>query len=214
MIKRKQKPCKGINHAKGFDSCGETKWIERYGLCEGCLSKFYLNTDKGKELLNKAVSEAQKPRKEMEEAFENKKLEHKLENAKANTKVVVHAYVRERDKGKPCISCGTIWKPDHQAGHFKKAETYETLRYNTDNIHGQCRRCNMHLDGNVQKYADNLPNRIGKERFEKIMYLASIDKQFTKVWNIENLKEKRKEVKQLKLELNGESDNADGKHET
>ena len=214
MIKRKQKPCKGINHAKGFDSCGETKWIVKYGLCKDCLRKFYLTTDKGKELLKKATLKAQKPRKDMEKAFEKKEQEHSLKNAKANTKGVVHAYVRERDKGKPCISCGTSWRPDFQAGHFKKAELYETLRYNTDNIHGQCPRCNLHLDGNVQKYADNLPNRIGKERFEKIMYLASIDKQFTKVWNIENLKEKRKEIKQLKLKLNGESYNADGKYQT
>ena len=174
MIKNKQKPCKGINYAKGFDSCGEIKWIHRYGLCKDCFIKFCLTTEKGEQVMERATIKAQKPRKEMEEAFKNKRKEHNLKNSKANTKNVVHSYVRERDKGKPCISCGANWKPDFQAGHFKKAELYETLRYNLDNIHGQCPRCNLFLDGNVQKYADNLPNRIGKERFEKIMYLSLI----------------------------------------
>jgi hypothetical protein len=53
----------------------------------------------------------------------------------------VNAFIRERDKHKPCIVHGyecpyasTGW----HAGHFKSVGSHPELRYNTWNIHKQC----------------------------------------------------------------------------
>lgn len=151
--------------------------------------------------IRRKIKEEQKKEKINKEfkAVEIKdKEEKKLKASKINTKTQVHSYIRERDKGKPCISCGTSWNSDFQAGHHYKSETFITLRYNLDNIHGQCKRCNLHLEGAFDNYALNLPNRIGIERYNKLVELASIDKQFEKVWNLENLKEVRMLLKQNK----------------
>ena len=72
------------------------------------------------------------------------------------------------------------------------------MRFNLDNIAGQCQKCNLFQDGNFDNYALNLPNRIGVERYNELVRLASIDKQFEKVWDLESLKEIRNHIKSLK----------------
>jgi len=62
-----------------------------------------------------------------------------------------NAYIRERDKGLPCISCGTQ-KPDIQycAGHFKTRGGHPELRFHPMNINKKCnKRCNLMLSGNI-----------------------------------------------------------------
>lgn len=142
-----------------------------------------------------------KEKQELEKAFEERKEKKGIKGALEVTKTVVHAYVRERDKGKNCISCGTPWNNFFQAGHYYPAGSFETLKFNLDNIHGQCEQCNLYNSGNFENYTLKLPNRIGKERFEELTRLASIDKQFSKVWNLDNLKEIREEIKKLKKVL-------------
>lgn len=142
-----------------------------------------------------------KEKKELEKAFEAEKEKKGIRGALEVTKKVVHSYVRERDKGKPCVSCGAPWNTDFQAGHHYKAETFTTLKFNLANIHGQCVRCNIFLEGNFDNYALLLPNRIGQDKYNELVRLANIDKQFSKVWNLANLKEIRDEIKKLKKEL-------------
>jgi hypothetical protein len=60
---------------------------------------------------------------------------------------VVNTYVRMRDKEKGCVSCGvTLIGKKFDAGHFLPT-TYQFLRFNEDNIHGQCVHCNQHKHG-------------------------------------------------------------------
>jgi len=81
-----------------------------------------------------------------------------------------HAYIRERDKGKGCISCGTN-KPDIQyaAGHYKTKGAHPELRFNEYNIHLQCNKnCNMMLSGNISNYRPRLIDKIGLSHVEWI----------------------------------------------
>jgi len=196
----KEKPCKGSGLAKGY-GCGKPTKVENriYGLGKmcGCYSDWLLNSENGKIKLSKSILKVQKPRLGMEQAEAEQKQRTALKKAHDVTKIVVHSFVRDRDKGFPCISCNIDWNPDFQAGHFYKSETYETLKYNTNNINGQCVRCNIHLDGNFDSYSLNLPKRIGQERYNALVKLAEIDKQFVKVWNVENLKEVQNNIKAL-----------------
>ena len=78
-------------------------------------------------------------------------------------------YIRLRDKGKPCISCGRPLREKYDAGHCYSVGAYPNLRFNEDNVHGQCVACNQHKHGNVSEYVINLPLRIGLERYELLL---------------------------------------------
>jgi hypothetical protein len=80
---------------------------------------------------------------------------------------VFNTYIRKRDEGKPCISCGTI-KGQFHAGHYRSVGSCPELRFNEDNVHGQCATCNNHLSGNLINYRINLVQRIGIERVERL----------------------------------------------
>lgn len=200
----KEKKCKGQGVAIGY-GCGKMTKVEHriYGLGKmcGCYSDWLLNSEPGKIKMQKALQKAQKPRLEFEKVQQENKEKKGISGALLVTKTLVHAYVRERDKNKPCISCGCQWNSDFQAGHHYAAGSFETLRFNLDNIHGQCQQCNLYKEGNFDNYALNLPFRIGIKKYNDLQSLASIDKQFSKVWNLENLKEIREKVKILKKSL-------------
>lgn len=78
-------------------------------------------------------------------------------------------YIRLRDKGKPCISCGRPLRAKYDAGHCYSVGAYPNLRFNEDNVHGQCVACNQHKHGNVSEYMINLPKRIGYERYGALL---------------------------------------------
>ncbi len=80
-----------------------------------------------------------------------------------------NAYIRERDKGQPCISCDTT-DPNLQyhAGHYKTTKAHPELRFNVDNCHLQCSQCNNHLSGNIIEYRKRLLKKIGQKRLDWI----------------------------------------------
>ena len=193
----KAKPCKGTGQAAGH-GCGKPTIHRVYGLGKMCCYPEWLfNSDAGKAKLQKAIQKVQKPRLDLEKAACEQKGRSELKKALNLTKQIVHEYIRKRDSGKPCISCNEPWRPDFQAGHYHKAELYETLKFNLDNIHGQCQGCNIFKNGNLEQYNINLPLRIGPERFIKLQALAQVDKKQSKVWNVENLKIIRENVKKI-----------------
>ncbi|MGL5156261.1 MAG: recombination protein NinG [Aeromonas veronii] len=77
-----------------------------------------------------------------------------------------NAWVRERDYFEPCISCGSPYRDDWQAGHYRTVGANPELRFDPDNCHKQCGVCNERLDGNVAEYRRNLIGRIGMDRVE------------------------------------------------
>ena len=82
---------------------------------------------------------------------------------------VFNTYIRTRDKDKPCISCDKFLKEkDINASHFYSVGSSPNLRFNEDNVHNSCIRCNKDLHGNLIEYALRLPNRIGIERFNEL----------------------------------------------
>jgi len=107
---------------------------------------------------------------------------------------VFNTYIRTRDKGKPCISCGTT-KQDIQyhAGHFYSIGSHSNLRFDEDNVHLQCGNyCNKNLHGNLILYAENLPLRIGVKRFKELQERRGQQINYT----IEEVKELIKLYKQ------------------
>lgn len=85
---------------------------------------------------------------------------------KKKAQVVFNKWIRERDNGWPCISCGVA--PVQQAGHYLSQGHHSALRYNEDNTAGQCIRCNLYLSGNLINYRIGLVKRIGEDRVRKL----------------------------------------------
>lgn len=92
----------------------------------------------------------------------------------------VNKYIRERDSWRGCVSCG---RPFQNAGHFYSVGGYGAMRFNVDNIHGQCIHCNKHLHGNLNEYRKRLEIRIGKERLLELDRIASIYKRGGFKWD-------------------------------
>ena len=77
-----------------------------------------------------------------------------------------NAYIRSRDSGQPCISCGKLTGCKMNAGHYLSRGARPELRYEPLNCHLQCEKCNSWLSGNVVAYRINLIKKIGIDKVE------------------------------------------------
>lgn len=92
-----------------------------------------------------------------------------------------HKFIRNRDKNEPCISCGKY--TTLQAGHFYSAGNHPSVRFNEYNVNGQCKKCNYFLSGNLLPYRENLIEKIGQEKFDKITLNVEMSKKFGYKWD-------------------------------
>ena len=94
-----------------------------------------------------------------------------LGKLKQETQKVFNAWIRQRDEGLPCISCGK-----HkllQAGHYFAVGGYDGLRFDPDNVHGECAGCNCFNESHLIGYGINLKARIGKVRRDNLLERAA-----------------------------------------
>ncbi len=73
-------------------------------------------------------------------------------------------FIRNRDKGNPCISCGRLTGCKLNAGHYRSSGEYPALKFEPDNCHSQCEHCNSYKGGNLAQYRINLIDKIGEKR--------------------------------------------------
>ena len=123
-----------------------------------------------------------------------------LSDWKKKVQTVFNKYIRLRDINKGCISCGIpLQNRKFDAGHFY-ATTYEGLRFNENNVHGQCVPCNRNLHGNIHEYRKRITNRISQEDLEWLDDNRNIKLKLNKV-ELEELynhyKQKVKEYERL-----------------
>lgn len=99
---------------------------------------------------------------------------------------IFNRYIRERDKNKPCISCGKKLIGKYDAGHYLSVGSYPNLRFNEDNCFAQCVECNQHKHGNLIEYSIGIEQRIGSTRLQRLMEVRNIPLRLT----VEEIKEK------------------------
>ena len=84
-----------------------------------------------------------------------------------DTQHAFNAWIRQRDIGQPCISCGTTADVQYCAGHYRTTAAAPELRFEPLNVHLQCNRnCNMGKSGNLLGYRPRLIEKIGPEAVE------------------------------------------------
>ena len=114
-----------------------------------------------------------------------------------------NAYIRERDKDKGCISCGKKLDKKFDAGHFYNANNHWAVRFDEDNVHGQCVECNQWKHGNLLEYNERIKERIGLMRYSMLLAWKNETRKFT----IEELKEITATYKAKLKELKKNVDN-------
>ncbi|MBT9158928.1 MAG: hypothetical protein DDT26_00177 [Dehalococcoidia bacterium] len=113
----------------------------------------------------KALSQDRKATREKLQAMQTRPQLLKRAQTAFNT------FIRARDSGKPCISCGTKLSDEpntYDAGHYRSVGSAPHLRFIEHNVHGQCKNCNNYLAGNHVAYRMGLIGRIGLTEVEKL----------------------------------------------
>lgn len=159
-FKNMQKPCK---------TCWKNPRHPQRTECLACINR--KQREKAREQLRK--------KKEKEKNRKTKKLENKRfsrQNLIKEADRVFSIYIRERDRGVPCITCWKSWEENHQCGHFMSRRHLAT-RWTEKNAHGQCPKCNMWGAGEQYLHALAIEKKYGEWTAERIKNLAeSTDK--------------------------------------
>lgn len=153
----------GVNKAKlkKCRHCGKKfqPWNSLQVVCsQYCGSKYGQTTDAQKHR-DKAIRQ-----ETLEWRRENKSRGQLLREAQR----AFNEYIRERDYGLPCISCGREARNEHlhsnqwDASHYRSVGAAPHLRFTETNCHKSCKHCNQWLSGNIVDYRINLCARIGE----------------------------------------------------
>lgn len=113
-----------------------------------------------------------------------------------------NGFIRARDAGQSCISCGRNTGAKMNAGHYRTVGASKETRYDEDNCHLQCEHCNSYLSGNIGEYRPRLIEKIGQDRFDKLMGAHPAKK-----WTREQLEELAAKYRQKARDLEKERKN-------
>ena len=101
---------------------------------------------------------AQRERSELKARKE--KLKSRSDHMK-DTQQAFNEWVRHRDMGEPCVSCGRHHNGQWHAGHYRSVGGHPALRFEPLNVWRQCAPCNTHKSGDLVNYRAELVRRIG-----------------------------------------------------
>ena len=103
---------------------------------------------------------------------------------------VFNEYIRERDKINNdffrCISCGKIKRIEgskYHAGHFYPVGQYKALRFDENNVNGECVACNHYSGDHLIGYEKNLIAKIGQKEVDKLHMKAALSKRTFAKWD-------------------------------
>lgn len=121
------------------------------------------------EQVAKQIAEAKRRKAEKEQRANDrvaKEMLKPLSFFEKRTERKCNEYIRLRDEGDPCISCGTLTSPSFQAGHFISVGSNPTIRYNEYNINLQCSQCNVFRGGVPLEYEKGARLKWGDEKID------------------------------------------------
>lgn len=91
-----------------------------------------------------------------------------LSDHKKELQILVNRFVRMRDCEGNCISCDRPLTGKFDAGHFYSQGGYPSVRFDLNNIWGQCVYCNRDLHGNLLPYRTRLIEKIGQKQYDDL----------------------------------------------
>ena len=158
--------------------CG-TKFQKKYpnqmGDLRYCLGSDECTAEFWNAVKRKKIKDAQKKKRQFKK--ENKR----KQDFEKDLEKIFNEFIRLRDKWKPCISCDAKGgKYTISAGHYFPAGSHKNVRFDEDNVHGQCwYNCNKNKSGNLSEYLPRLIERIGQERFDQLSERRNEPRRYT-----------------------------------
>lgn len=114
------------------------------------------------------VGRADKRRKMREKASQKREQVKTTKELLSEAQKEFNAYIRERDRDEPCISCGRWHQGQWHASHYRSVGGCSSLRFDEANVHKACSVCNAHLSGNIVEYRLALLDKIGEAELERL----------------------------------------------
>ncbi len=121
----------------------------------------------------KALQRQRESEKEGRQRRRDKRIELKTKSQwRSEAQTAFNKYVRLRDAGKPCISCGRL--PEQKlggtmdCGHYRTRGAARHLSFNLHNTAAQCVYCNRDRAGAQKAFEQGLIQRIGPEAVEAL----------------------------------------------
>jgi len=121
--------------------------------------------------------------KEKEWKTRKKEIKENLQTIQELTKLAqtyFNSYIRNRDRNKGCISCGTQLGQKFDASHYYSAGGHFNVRFDEDNVHASCVYCNQFLHGNLLNYQIGIERRIGAEKLIELQGKAHETRKYTR----------------------------------
>lgn len=95
-----------------------------------------------------------------------------LAKLKAKVQVVFNKYIRLRDSGGgffDCMSCGFTKSTDvMNAGHYYAVNGYDGIRFDEENVNGECAGCNCYDESHLIGYGVRLEDKLGVYKLAKL----------------------------------------------
>ena len=143
------------------------------------------------------IAEDVRKKKERKEYKDRKEKLKSRSDLVKNAQIAFNRFINLRDQGKVCCACGKHYSGISHASHYLSVGARPNLRFNEDNCHSGCQKCNVFLHGNLINYRINLIARIGVFRVERLENDTSI-KKFTHDEIISITREYQLKCKELK----------------
>jgi len=143
----------------------QVNFNQKYCLAKDCV-QIWLKIEHDKKWVNK--------KKEMKEKLQTVQELHKL------AQVYFNSFIRNRDRNKGCISCGSPLGQKFDAGHYYSMGGHKAVTYDENNVHGQCVYCNQFLHGNLLNYQIGIQKRIGADQLIDLQGKAHKEKKYSR----------------------------------
>ena len=140
--------------ANGCDNTVDRSYSSTKQVCS-VLCAIAWGREKDAKKRNKAHQKDKRELRDNDRSFQLKKAQ-----------TLFNRYIRMRDNGDACISCGRKHDGQLHAGHYRSVGANPELRFNERNCHVQCAPCNNHLSGNIVDYRIGLVRKLGVSEVE------------------------------------------------
>lgn len=116
--------------------------------------------------------------------------------------IVFNAWIRARDRDKGCFVCGVQFPVgqiggDFDAGHVRSRGSADHLRYNEDNVHGECKSCNSSWGAKPHEIKAGAIRRIGQDRYDALE-ANNTPTKWRREWLIDSIAIYKERLKNLK----------------
>lgn len=126
-------------------------------------------------------------------SFPKKRLPNELKSIPELVKAAekkFNKFIRDRDRDGDyftCISCSKTIKiagKNYHAGHFYSGGKFRLLKFDEDNVHGQCEQCNVWGSNETGiNYQVNLIKKIGEDRHLRLRRISERQKTEIFKWD-------------------------------